>query len=172
MYHFMLQFDATLGVITKKQQNFIAAFQSLRGNAQLKTLLGAILKFGNCMNAKNDIRGQADGFMLDALPKTQTFKDENQASILQTICKTLSEADPTFKDFKSHFDALFSSAKYDINDSKAGCDKLANEIEAHVGRFDGLKKADAAIASVAFGQKLPTFLKEAAAKVEQSRALQ
>ena len=167
MFQFMLQFDATLATITTKQQNFLAAFQSLRTTSQLKTLLGAILKFGNCMNAGNENRCRADGFVLDALAKTQTFKDENQVSILHTICKTLSEADPTFKDFKSHFDALLSSAKYDINDTKAGCDKLAGEIEGHLSRFESLKKADPAITGVAFGQKVPTFLKGAQGKVNE-----
>jgi len=124
------------------------------------------------MNAKNENRGQADGFMLDALAKTQTFKDENQVSILQTVCKTLSEADPTFKEFKSHFDAVSSSARYDINDTQAGCDKLANEIEAKMSQFEALKKADAAVTGVPFGQKLPAFLKEATAKVEKNKAIQ
>lgn len=40
-------------------------------------VLGAILKVGNCMNAGNKTRGQADGYLLDALSKTLSIKDPN-----------------------------------------------------------------------------------------------
>lgn len=63
-------------------------------------LLGAILHFGNCLNAGNPKKGQADGFKISELTLTENIKDENGMSILQHICNALVLDDDTFMDFK------------------------------------------------------------------------
>ena len=40
-------------------------------------ILGGIVKVGNCLNAGNKQRGQADGFLLDSLSKANMIKDKN-----------------------------------------------------------------------------------------------
>ena len=52
------------------------AFNSLRDDKNLKKLLGAVLKVGNCLNAGNKNRGQADGFYLDCLSKPMNIRDD------------------------------------------------------------------------------------------------
>ena len=41
------------------------AFKSLMQDKDLKKILGSILKVGNCLNAGNLQRGQADGFDIE-----------------------------------------------------------------------------------------------------------
>jgi len=48
-------------------------------------ILGSILKVGNCLNAGNKTRGQADGYELDALSKTFSIKDADGNPIMKTI---------------------------------------------------------------------------------------
>lgn len=56
-------------------------------NEKLRKLLGAILRFGNCLNGGNKSRGQADGFDLNDLKSTTTLKDPNGRSIMAILCE-------------------------------------------------------------------------------------
>lgn len=64
-------------------------------------ILGAILKVGNCLNAGNKQRGQADGFLIDALSKTTTLKDINGESVLKLIVTTISEENPEILEIRN-----------------------------------------------------------------------
>ena len=46
------------------------------------------------MNAGNKLKGQADGFEIDAIEKCMSIKDSNGDSVMKTICKKLHEKDP------------------------------------------------------------------------------
>lgn len=71
----------------------LAALKKISENENLKKLLGAILTFGNCLNAGHKQRGQADGFDLRDLQSTTTLKDASGQNILMIICKMLQEDD-------------------------------------------------------------------------------
>jgi len=48
----------------------------------MKHLLGGILTAGNCLNANDDKRGQADGFELEAILKTKNIIETNSKKSL------------------------------------------------------------------------------------------
>lgn len=72
-----------------QQETVLKGFEQLRNNDHLMKILGSILKVGNCMNAGNKTRGQADGYELDALSKTFSIKDINGVSIMKMICEKM-----------------------------------------------------------------------------------
>ena len=53
------------------------AFDEVKKNKQLKRVFGAVLKIGNCLNAGNKNRGQADGFYIDCLSKPMNIKADD-----------------------------------------------------------------------------------------------
>ena len=59
------------------------------------------MKIGNCLNAGNKTRGQADGYLIDALDKTTSIKDNDGNSMLKLICQKLYEEDNEFINFKA-----------------------------------------------------------------------
>lgn len=73
---FYRKIESIIKSIEDQQETLFKAFNSLRDNENLKKLLGAVLKVGNCLNAGNKNRGQADGFYLDCLSKPMNIKDE------------------------------------------------------------------------------------------------
>lgn len=64
----------------------MTAFNKILTNEKFKLLLGTILRFGNCLNAGNRMKGQADGFPLANLGTTLTMKDPKGNSILKICC--------------------------------------------------------------------------------------
>jgi hypothetical protein len=85
-------------------------------NDYLRQIFGSLLKIGNCMNAGNKTRGQADGYEIDALGKAFTIKDINGVSIMKTICDKIFEKDEKLVNFKSAFDACYTSLKCKIDE--------------------------------------------------------
>lgn len=77
------------------------AFNIIRQDELFLKILGAILKVGNCLNAGNKQRGQADGFLIDALSKTTTLKDINGESVLKLIVTTISEESPEILEIRN-----------------------------------------------------------------------
>jgi hypothetical protein len=115
-------------------------------------ILGCLLKIGNCMNAGNKSRGQADGYMLDALGKTQTIKDNDGKSMLQLICKKLVEEDPEFITFKTNFKDCYYNLKVVFEDVKKECQKAKKTLEINKGQYDNIAKLDPDIEDVIFGK--------------------
>ena len=97
---FKLTFDKRMDDLSNQQNTILEAFDSIKTNPKLKKLFGAVLRFGNCMNAGNKSRGQADGFDLGDLKSTTTLKDKDGNSILMILCQTLFEEDNEFAKFK------------------------------------------------------------------------
>ena len=88
----------------------------------MKKVLGAVLKVGNCLNAGNKTRGQADGFQIEAISKAMNIKDKTGIqNVMQLICKVLSEEDKSFLEFKSNFKECFESCKYFVEDIVNHC---------------------------------------------------
>lgn len=103
-------------------------------------ILGAILKVGNCMNAGNKSRGQADGYQLDALSKTLSIKDSEGNSILSMICQKLFEQDPSYAEFKVDYEYCYAAHKCIIEDIKKDCNKAKNDLKVNKGMFEMVLK--------------------------------
>ena len=136
------------------------AFEQLRTNEYLLKIFGSILKIGNCMNAGNKNRGQADGYELDALSKTFSIKDINGDSIMKTICNTIFEEDPKFADFKSQFESCYAAYKCVIDDIKRDTEKAYKELKVTSNQFDLVKKMDPDVEDLQFGKQIQAFLEE------------
>lgn len=64
---FKMSFEKTISDLITWQDTVMAALKKITGSQNLRKLLGAVLRFGNCLNAGNKQRGQADGFDLKDL---------------------------------------------------------------------------------------------------------
>ena len=64
---FKMKFDKTFNDLITWQDLVLSALKIIIANENLRKVLGAVLRFGNCLNAGNKSRGQADGFDLKDL---------------------------------------------------------------------------------------------------------
>lgn len=69
--------------------NILEAFKVLRRSENLKMIMGCILKVGNCLNAGNKQKGQADGYEIGDIDKCFNIRDSNGRSIMGMICDML-----------------------------------------------------------------------------------
>lgn len=69
--------------------NIIEAFKVLRKSNNLKKIMGCILTVGNCLNAGNKLKGQADGYEIADIEKGFNLKDINGRSVMKMICEVL-----------------------------------------------------------------------------------
>jgi formin 2 len=67
VWMFKLKFDKTVKMLSDQIETVTKAFNTCVKNEHWLALLGAILKFGNCLNAGEKKRGQADGFLMGNL---------------------------------------------------------------------------------------------------------
>ena len=87
-----------------------------------------ILKIGNCMNAGNKLKGQADGFEISAIEKTLAIKDANGKSIMSTICEKLHQADPeNFHKIAEDFTMCKTALKCVVMDIKKDSELLQKQ---------------------------------------------
>ena len=106
---FKLGFEHKHESIFKEIQQFLGAFTSIMENKKFLKILGSALRFGNCLNAGNKTRGQADGFALDNLFLIRSIKDSEGKPILQRICETHCSEDEEFYKIREDFNDVFKS---------------------------------------------------------------
>lgn len=122
-----MNFQKNIDNLTTWQNQVLIALHKITNSKNLKKILGAVLKFGNCLNAGNKQKGQADGFDLKDLQSTTTLKDSNGHNILMIICKMLYEDDNDFLKFKEEFKDVYDSVKLNTEDLKKQTNKLSGE---------------------------------------------
>ena len=169
---FKLNFDKNMKDLTLQQNTILEAFQVIIESPKLRKLFGAVLRFGNLMNAGNKSRGQADGFDLNDLKSTGTLKDPDGRSILQIICKTLYEEDNEFIKFKSDFKAVYDSVKLSTEDLQKKTDSLRTENNKANGLFNMIDKADDKLMEKKFGKEMKKFLDTTEEKIEEAEKKQ
>lgn len=134
------------------------AFRKIIESDKFRKLLGAILKFGNCLNAGKKDKGQADGFSLNDLSKTQTLKDAKGNNILKICCGILFEEDNEFAKFKSEFQEVYDAIKITTEDLKKKTENLKKDYNLAKNNFAQIDKRDENLASSIFGKQLGKFL--------------
>lgn len=164
----------------EQQDKLVSAFKAIATNKKFQKILGFVLKIGNCMNAGNKQRGQADGFNIDDLGKTQTLKDGDGKSMLQFICYSLHQEDldkeekdkveipenDKFINFKADFDDCYFCLKVAFDDVKKDTNKAASQLTANKNQFENLLKIDPDIEDLPFGKQIQKFLIEQEPKVK------
>lgn len=94
-------------------------------------ILGSILKVGNCLNAGNKTRGQADGYELDALSKTFSIKDADGNPIMKTIVDQIFSEDETIAEFKAQFSSCYTCLKCVVDDVKKDIEKAEKDLKVN-----------------------------------------
>ncbi|XP_037837303.1 formin-2 [Kryptolebias marmoratus] len=79
---FRSNFSESMSCITRKLDILQRVCKALHDSRTVKNILGLVLAFGNFMNGGNRTRGQADGFILDILPKLKDVKSSDGAKSL------------------------------------------------------------------------------------------
>ena len=119
------------------------------------------------MNAGNKSRGQADGFLVDALSKTSSIKDVDGNPIIHTICKTLAKDNEEFMNFKQAFEPCYQALKAIIADLVQDCDKASKELTSYQSQFQTVLKVDPATEELPFGKQISKFMVEAQKDVDK-----
>jgi len=110
------------------------------------------------MNAGNKSRGQADGFLLDSLSKTQSIKDSEGRSILQILCKNHFEEDPSFADFKQDYSNCYAGLKCIAEDITKDSVKVGKDLQTHKGLFEMILKQDPDVEDLPYGKIISKFM--------------
>ncbi|KAL5009280.1 hypothetical protein ScPMuIL_014861 [Solemya velum] len=83
---FQQAFQESISVIDNKLNNLKITCETLMKGSTVRHILGIVLAMGNYMNGGNRTRGQADGFMLDILPKLRDVKSkDNRMNLIQYL---------------------------------------------------------------------------------------
>ncbi|XP_069024610.1 formin-2 isoform X1 [Embiotoca jacksoni] len=83
---FQCSFSECMSSIMRKLDTLQKVCKALENSETVKRVLGLVLAFGNFMNGGNRTRGQADGFVLDILPKLKDVKSsDSMRSLLSYI---------------------------------------------------------------------------------------
>jgi len=135
------------------------------------TILGSVLKIGNCLNAGNKQRGQADGFELDALAKTFSIKDSEGNAIMKMITAKLYEDDESIAEFKAGFSSCFTCLKCIVDDVKKDTEKANKDLNSNKNQFELLKKVDPDVEDIPFGKQMESFLVTAEKTVTKTLAV-
>lgn len=116
------------------------------------------------------MKGQADGFEVDAIEKCMTIKDSNGDSIMKTICRLEHERNPeTFHKIKEQFVDCVKALKCITKDVEKDSEQLKTQCEANIKMFNNICKADPDIEDYAYGKNMKKFLEKA--KDETAKAV-
>lgn len=86
---FQAEFEEGFNLLQRKVDTVKNLCEFLMDNENLKRLFSIILTLGNYMNGGNRVRGQADGFGLEILPKLKDVKSKDtKVTLLHFIVKT------------------------------------------------------------------------------------
>lgn len=168
---FKINFDKNVNDLLQQQDTILEAFNKVTTNEKFRKLLGAILRFGNCLNAGNKSRGQADGYSLQNLGTSMTLKDAKGKSILAICCEKLYQDDNEFIKFKDDFKEVYDSVKLSTEDLQKKTDKLKTENKTTRGQFGVIEKSDENLMETKFGKQISKWLEtteERCAKAEDN----
>ncbi|KAJ3606332.1 hypothetical protein NHX12_025853 [Muraenolepis orangiensis] len=83
---FQSAFTDTIGSIRHKVQIVSSVCRALRERASVREVMALVLALGNHMNGGSRVRGQADGFGLEILPKLKDVKSrDNRMSLVDYV---------------------------------------------------------------------------------------
>lgn len=72
------------------------------------------LSIGNILNGGNAAKGQADGFDLPVLGKLVSMKDNTNQTLLQLICRKITDEDEEFREVAKMLHKNISIKEIDI----------------------------------------------------------
>ena len=137
----------------------IPACKEIRENKHFHQVLATILSLGNIMNG-GTVKGQADGYSLDLLPKLSGVKDSLGNGMLTFICSKVNKEDPSFEGFKNQFPQLEKAAGFSMNETKKKLDELNNMVNTVDKLINNLNTQDE------FMKKASNSLEGAKAKIK------
>ena len=88
-------FPEAVEEVSRRATEMLTVIEHLHTGEHVRTLLGLVLAFGNCMNSTNASRGNADGFQLELLGKLRDVKShDNQTNLLRYLVRSWIDKDP------------------------------------------------------------------------------
>lgn len=164
---FKIGFDPAVSELLRQQETLLEAFRKVLESKKWRQILGAILAFGNCLNAGNKSRGQADGFSMGNLGTSMTLKDAKGNSILKICCQKLFEEDNEFAKYKEDFKEVYDAIKLSTEDLQKKTDKLKADNKTTKSQFSVLEKSDETLMDVKFGKQISKWLETTDERVAQ-----
>lgn len=104
------------------------ACDEVRKSEHLKKLFGYVVAVGNILNG-GTMKGQADGFNLDFLPKLSGLKDNTNKNLVQVICAMIKKEDESFENIKKQYPNLSEAGKVTMAETQGSLNKLKKELK-------------------------------------------
>ena len=139
IWSMILDFDEAYPSVVESFSYMQDACKEIKDNSYFKKILATALTIGNILNG-GTVKGQADGFALDLLPKLSSIKDNNNHTILQWICAHVKKKDETFEGLKKEFPQLIKAAGYSIGECTRNLNetkKLVSNVEKNLNILPG-----------------------------------
>ena len=99
LWFFKHKFEQRHSTVVSQLFSVTDSLKKLGEDPYLLKILGTVLRIGNCLNATNKNRKQADGFPIDCFSKPMSMKDSEGKSMMATVCQMLYEEDNEFINF-------------------------------------------------------------------------
>ena len=139
IWSMILDFDESYPSVVESFSYMQDACKEIKDNSNFKKILATALTIGNILNG-GTVKGQADGFALDLLPKLSSIKDNNNHTVLQWICAHVKKQDETFEGLKEEFPQLIKASGYSIGECTRNLNetkKLVSNVEKNLNILPG-----------------------------------
>ena len=139
IWSMILDFDEAYPAVVESFSYMQDACKEIKENKYFKKILASALTIGNILNG-GTVKGQADGFALDLLPKLSSIKDNNNHTVLQWICAHVKKQDETFEGLKKEFPQLIKASGYSIGECTRNLNetkKLVSNVEKNLNIIPG-----------------------------------
>ena len=111
-------------------QHMTLAIQELKGNANLKIVLGYVLILGNHLNA-GTAQGSAEGFNIESLDLLEETKDpSNSISLFQFLCQTVRKNHPGAIKLADEFPYVLESSKHSLGSADHSMENLRTNLKS------------------------------------------
>lgn len=127
-----------------------------------------MLKIGNCLNAGNKQKGQADGFDISDVEKCFTLKDINGRSIMRMICEKMFEKDEKVGEFKEEFEVIYKTLKSNLKDITTEIKKAKGTVSQNKQSFDIIQKLDPELEDIQFGKQISVFIVKCEKRIDEA----
>ena len=139
IWSMILDFDEAYPAVVESFSYMQDACKEIKENKYFKKILASALTIGNILNG-GTVKGQADGFALDLLPKLSSIKDNNNHTVLQWICAHVKKQDETFEGLKKEFPQLIKASGFSIGECTRNLNetkKLVSNVEKNLNIIPG-----------------------------------
>jgi len=177
-FMFQTRFADALTDIDIRMNNIKHVCNLMTGGMAMRQVFQVVLTCGNYMNGGNTVRGQADGFNIDILPKLKDVKSrDNSMTFLQYVVRTCMSK---FDRNKGTSEAVMpvpepsdvdKCSNINFDDQKTECEKLEKDLERIERLKEKVVKESEPDFVEPFKTKMAKFLEEAKVSLKDLQKL-